>query len=226
MTRTVRGLTVAMGLLAVLALGSPAFAALMMDFSGGTAADATTTTGTAGASTLGFSFTVSSPITVGALGMWDEGADGLAAFHIAGLWRSDGTQLATTVLTPSSNGVASSSGFGQWVFEDIAPLVLNAGAYVVGVIYLDGDPDPVRVSATATTIPEVAFGTTLFAESGELAFPINALSEFDDVMSANLLTVTAVVPAPPALLTVAFTVASLGAVRVWRRWSLSSRRLS
>jgi hypothetical protein len=103
------------------------------------------------------------------------------------------------------------------VFEDIAPLVLNAGAYVIGVIYLSGDPDAVRVSATATTIPDVAFGTSLFVESGELVFPINALSEFDDVISANLLTVTAAVPAPSALLTVAFTVASLGAIRVWRR---------
>jgi hypothetical protein len=206
---------------ALLALGLmlwtvPARAGLVLDFSGGEAGAGTAPDG--GGQTIGFSFTVLSPITIGALGMWDEGADGLSNLHIVGLWASDQTELATAIVSGSSNPVASSSGFGQWLFEDIAPLVLNPGTYFIGAFYQGGgDPDFLRTEATATTIPEVAFGTTRFFISGELAFPANANSDADDGINANLLTIPAAVPAPSTLLTVAIAVAGLSVVRVWRR---------
>ena len=48
---------------------------------------------------------VSSPITVGALGLFDLDADGLLADHPIGLWAGDGTLLASTTITNANGAI-------------------------------------------------------------------------------------------------------------------------
>lgn len=94
--------------------------------------------------TLGWRFVTADFTTVHALGIWDEGGDGLDQSHEVGLWSIDGTLLASTTVTPSSaSSVASASGLGAWVFEPIPTLVLAAGTHAVGALYLSED-DPWR----------------------------------------------------------------------------------
>lgn len=86
--------------------------------------------------TLGWSFQTTSPILVHALGIWDEGANGLAESHAIGLWSRGGVLLASTTVTPSSIwSESSASGLGQWVFEPVVPLGLDPGSYIIGAVY-------------------------------------------------------------------------------------------
>jgi len=129
----------------LLCVGTWAEAGPVLDFTGGS--DAFVAIG----STFGWEFTVSSPVTVGALGVFDVGADGLAAGHAIGLWTGVGTLLAsTTITTANSTPVTSTSPSGDWRSMAIAPLTLAPGDYVVGASYVSGDPDDLFENATVS----------------------------------------------------------------------------
>lgn len=71
--------------------------------------------------TLGFQFTVNSPISITALGAFDYAQDGFAQAQQVGLWSNDGTLLASTFVDNSD----PLEGF--WRFHDIVPLALTVG---------------------------------------------------------------------------------------------------
>jgi hypothetical protein len=88
--------------------------------------------------TLGWAFTPNQTIKVTSLGIWDEGGDGLKSpgADEVGLWKSDGTLLAETLVDNSATPQASSSTDGRWLFADVAPLLLQPGdTYILGVYY-------------------------------------------------------------------------------------------
>ena len=85
--------------------------------------------------TQGFKFTVSSHVTIGSLGVYDAGYDGIANPATVGLWHADGTLLTQATVPQGTAGILD----GQFRFTDIAPLVLTTGTeYVIGA-FLDGD---------------------------------------------------------------------------------------
>lgn len=85
---------------------------------------------------LGYSFSVSSEITIGTLGVFDAGSDGLTSSHEVGLWTLGGTHLATATVGPSSTlSDPSASGLGSYVYSDITDVVLGAGTYVIAANY-------------------------------------------------------------------------------------------
>src|SRR4051812_42963539 len=91
-------------------------AALLLDFTGGNA----NTFG--GNTTVGWEFTLNSPMLVDGLGFWDHGSDGLVNTHDVGIWNSSNTALlltSTTVTNGSSTPVASTSTAGRWLFNNI-----------------------------------------------------------------------------------------------------------
>jgi hypothetical protein len=85
--------------------------------------------------TIGWGVTVINPVRVTALGVWDEELDGLLVSHAVGLWTATGTLITSTTVpagTAADTTVASTSGVGRWLFEDIADVILQPGNYVLG----------------------------------------------------------------------------------------------
>ncbi|MFM2063349.1 MAG: hypothetical protein RLZZ507_3019 [Cyanobacteriota bacterium] len=104
--------------------------------------------------TVGWSFGVTNSFTVDGIGVWDSGSDGIGTSPIqAGLWRSDGTLLASVLISNSSTPVASASTSGQWLFEDISQLTLTPGNYLIGSIFFNSTP--LANIGSVTTIPDI-----------------------------------------------------------------------
>jgi hypothetical protein len=109
-----------------------------MDFTGGELANAIGGEN----DTTGAGFSVSSSIVISGLGIFDAGANGLEYSTQVGLWTSSGTLLASVTVDNSGNTVASTSGLGDWLEEDITPVTLDPGSYVLGAYYLNVDVTP------------------------------------------------------------------------------------
>jgi hypothetical protein len=90
----------------------------------------------AGNTTLGYAFTVSSPISVTSLGLFDFQNDGLAQSHAVTIWTSTGTQLLQVTI-PAGTGVTLTDGFR---YVSNAPFLLVPGTYTIGGFYA-GDSD-------------------------------------------------------------------------------------
>ena len=107
--------------------------------------------------TVGWAFDVNTAITVRQLGFWDEGSDGLAVSHLVRLWNGTGTMvLASATVTNASTPVAGGIPLGRWLFEDVVPVTLTPGRYVIGA---DGGfgSDAARLQQVISTIAEVTF---------------------------------------------------------------------
>lgn len=139
----------------------------ILDFTGGSAGFAVPPL------TGGWEFTVTSPITISALGIWDEGANGLAATHQLGLWTSGGTLLTSAIITTAdSTPVASTSSAGDWRFTSVTSLTLAPGDYVVGATYGSFDPDFIRLATdNPSTIAGVTFDMRKELIGAGLIFP-------------------------------------------------------
>jgi hypothetical protein len=101
-----------------------------LDFTGGFPSSINNTT-------IGWAFALSGTVSVTDLGLFDQGNDGFIDPHPVGLWRNDGTLLATTTLAFGLSGtvVPSGSGFGAFRYNAITPVVLTPGNYVVGAYF-------------------------------------------------------------------------------------------
>lgn len=101
----------------------------------------------------GWSFHIDRPLTVGAVGLWDEGKLPLSIPHEVGLWTANHMLLLDIFVDNSSVAVASASPDGQWLFTPIAPFTLHPGDYVMAAVW--GDPingaDPFRIMTHAVT---------------------------------------------------------------------------
>jgi hypothetical protein len=130
--------------------------------------------------TFGWSFSVSSSLNVAALGIWDEGGDGLALSHQVGLWTNAGALLAQATVDNTSIPVASASPAGRWLFTNVAPFNLSAGTYVLGAYYPNLlDTFRQDTGLGITTIPGV---THLNRRN---AFPIDGFAFPDQVFVAG-----------------------------------------
>jgi protein with PEP-CTERM/exosortase system signal len=99
--------------------------------------------------TFGYAFTLSSPVLVTNLGLFDRDNDGLAASHVVSIWTSTGTQLVQTTI-PAGTGATLIDGFR---YVSIAPFTLAAGTYTIAGFY--------------TSISDsVLFGTSTSSASG------------------------------------------------------------
>jgi len=78
--------------------------------------------GTDASYSVGFEFDTLQPITVTALGMYDDGANGFAESHDVGIFNSSGTLLASTTVF-STNPL-----IGYFRYQPITPLNLPAGS--------------------------------------------------------------------------------------------------
>jgi hypothetical protein len=126
--------------------------------------------------TFGWSFLVNSPITVSGIGAWDAGSNPLGATTQAGLYTLSGTLLASATITDSSTPVASASTNGRWLFENVSPVTLGVGEYVLGMVFFDSAPQA-QVGGPYVTIPEITLvgGMTGTPNAG-LSAPLTTFS--------------------------------------------------
>lgn len=175
-----RTLTAAVLTMVLLSAAPLAAAGPILDITGGFQAVAGTFV------TLGWEFTVSSPVSVRALGIFDFGADGLVNSHDLGLWTTDGTLLAwAKITTLNSSLVGSTSADGAWRSTPIEPLVLPAGIYVVGATYRADQPfndDLLLQGATTTisTIPGITYNRSRLSVNAGLGLFFPGPGAFTD----------------------------------------------
>lgn len=116
---------------------------------------ATAEVGYAGSpSTRGYVFTVTSPVLVTGLSVYDHGADGLAEDHTVGLWDSGGQLLASAFVPKGTGSLLDSSGKFRFVPLGV-PVTLSWGEnYRVGATFAGSGPggDAQFVNQTTTTM--------------------------------------------------------------------------
>jgi hypothetical protein len=120
-------------------------------------------------SNYGWAFTVTAPIMVDGLGLWDAGSNGLIEPHAVGLWRTSGpigvpVLIASEEVNNDSVPIDSTSPNGRWLFSSIPPVTLEPGNYIVGGLYLAGAQDLydpfVSDALSIATLPGVEYGST------------------------------------------------------------------
>lgn len=197
------------GLFSLLSVALPARAAeLALDFTG------TLANSFLEELTFGWSFSVDRPVLVDGLGFFDDeirtGPD-LHQDHLVSLWNSAGALLAQTTITNASVAVPSTATGGEWLFNDINPLVLTPGEYVIGaydpVCTGTLDCDDIRFLDTATTSPLITFIEARDAPGNQ--FPSSSIPIRNDGYFGPNLRVTAV-PVPAALTLMLTGIAGLG----------------
>src|SRR5512133_1412902 len=82
-------------------------------------------------STKGWAFTISSPVFVTQLGLWDQGNNGLNASHVVTIWTSTGTLMAQTTI-PSGTGATLIDGVR---YVSITSVLLPVGSYTIGGLH-------------------------------------------------------------------------------------------
>jgi Domain of unknown function (DUF4082)/PEP-CTERM motif len=174
---------------------------------------------------VGYEFHLSDTFGVDALGLWDEGSDGLSGGHQVGLWTASGTLLASGVVDNSGTAVASASSDGRWLFDSIAPLTLSAGDYVVAALFGADSLDAVRVSpasgpiVNATFAPGSAFDEARVLASATLTFPANTVNATNEPRYFGPNVALTAVPEPSTTVLFGAGLVVFGLGRVVRRQS-------
>ena len=120
--------------------------------------------------TVGLAFTLSSPVLVTDLGLWDFNNDGLSTSHVVTIWTtSTGTQEAQGTI-PSGTGATLTSGFR---YVSIVPVLLPAGSYTIGGFYSSAS-DAVNIQGLVVA----ASGRTYNGTRSGLGFAFPAADAF------------------------------------------------
>lgn len=105
--------------------------------------------------TVGLAFTLTSPVLVTDLGLWDFNNDGLSTSHVVTVWTSTGTEEAQATI-PSGTGATLTSGFR---YVSIVPVLLPAGNYTIGGFYSSAS-DPVAIQGLAVAASGLTYNGT------------------------------------------------------------------
>jgi hypothetical protein len=105
--------------------------------------------------TVGLAFTLTSPVLVTDLGLWDFDNDGLNASHVVTVWTSTGTQEAQGTIL-SGTGATLTNGFR---YISIVPVLLPAGNHTIGGFYSSAS-DPVAIQSLAVAASGLTYNGT------------------------------------------------------------------
>jgi hypothetical protein len=115
------------------------------------------------AQSVGWRFTVDSPVTVTGLGWYAPNGGPVAVSHRVGLWDPSGSLLASA-LVPFGAGAALD---GQFRTVEVTPLVLPPGVdYIVGGENFSGNPDRLATNVTQTVDSSITYGHPTFSALG------------------------------------------------------------
>jgi PEP-CTERM motif-containing protein len=161
--------------------------------------------------TLGYSFSLSGPVTVNALGVWD---DGFGNSHQVGIWNSSGVLLASTTV------LGTDTLLGGFRWDTIANLALGAGQYTIGAQVYEGGADyNFPAGATGlTSIPQFTWiaDEQLFGTGLNLPTISDGGYGTDGILAANF-SVTSSVTVPEPFTLSLFGTGLAGAAALRRR---------
>jgi PEP-CTERM motif len=165
----------------------------------------------------GWIFTVNSPITVTALGVFDLNNDGLSVAHDVGIFRQSDQSLLASETIP-----AGVSGFldGGFEFNNLASaLNLGPGTYVIAMTMPTHNADDQFIFATAFSNPaEITYVNSAFDNGSSLAFPNPADNgAFAPGMFGPNFEFTDATPEPASMLLMAGGIAGLLVRRKFKR---------
>lgn len=161
---TSMGMALAVTFAAPAVAAAPAVISPVFEYAGATADPG----GDEPANTIGFSFTLTQPTSVNALGYWNGSAPG---DYLVGIWDSSGTPLNVTSVT-----IGGPSQSAHYTFTSIAPLLLAAGSYVIGGQYAGGS-FPYALTGL-TTAPGYVYNGIRESEAGSgFTFPTSAFPD-------------------------------------------------
>jgi hypothetical protein len=168
---------------------------------------------TDGPFTMGFKFRVNQPIAITAVGVFDDGNNGLAAPHAVRLWDALRTPIYTTTVPA---GVAAPL-TDRFRYVSIAPIVLPVNSeFMIAAANYGGTTDPYLA---IDAVPQSSSRITLYdshysyAPAGNLVFPNIGISyTFPSHFGANFRFVA--VPEPSGIL---LSMAVAIGYRWWRR---------
>lgn len=158
--------------------------------------------GTSTTSTRGFTFDITSSVTVTGLSVFDAGADGLAQSHDVGLWDSSGTLLASLTVPSGTAASLDSSGKFRYVLLGSPVTLPIATGYRVGAVTLLNTPDQQFFSQTGlATAPGVNYVNGAFINNGvaSLTFPSSNASGFLGFSGGSFIVGSASAPEPGTL---------------------------
>lgn len=139
--------------------------------------------------TYGYQFTVTSPITVTSLGIWDTQGDGLSASYAIGIWDQNTLFQVATATVPSGTAGTLVNDFRYTSLAN--SLTLAAGIYRIGA-YHAANNDLVVVNdsgnpGTATPNSSITLGGAYSQAGGSLTFPSGLVSNGPGYIGPNFL---------------------------------------
>lgn len=176
--------------------------AILVSFSGLAQADISALTSFAGGNLAtsqgdelyGWVFTVNAPITVTALGVFDNGDDGLSVSHAVGIFDQSSQALLGSATVPAGGG----SLIGDFRYVDVSSFSLAQGAsYVIAMTMPSGNSDFQTIDNTSVaTASQISFVSSAFDSGSTLAFPTTDASFNDGMFGPNFTFTASTTPEP------------------------------
>lgn len=161
--------------------------------------------------TLGWKFTLASPVEVTQLGLWDSEQNGLTDSHHIRIWSSSGDQVFADATLPATSVQGQ-----QWHWVSMAsPTLLPAGTYVIGAHFATAFDLAVLKATGVTTAPGVT--CVECRNSASDVFPVADPSREKAYFGPNFRFQDPNPVPEPAFLQLPFLVALGGAGLWWRR---------
>lgn len=117
----------------------------------------------------GWIFSVDTPISVTSLGVYDQGADGLAISHDVGIFRQSSQALLGSATVPAGTVGTLIDSFR---FESVTPFSLTPDTYLIAMTMPAGNADAQLIDCYSLSISsQIKYIKSAFGESSDLAFP-------------------------------------------------------
>jgi len=165
--------------------------------------------------TLGWSFTVTSTITVDELAVYHVNGAALLESHEVGIWGGGNLLVSATVPAGPCDNELDQLGSQEWCSVAVGATVLTPGTYTIGATWNNG-LDPMIFPGQVGNVngPNVAFIQNEYIAGG-FAEPINTTGDLNSYFGPNFEYGASTTPEPGTLMLLGSGL--LGAVGVLRR---------